>query len=277
LEEGKFNFHKILKKGEKKKVDYIKHLEAFYTQINYNPISSNAMTMYQALLFIAYQAKRIDELSVANNRLQMMCGLTEKEFRNSRNELINKNYIKYKKGRNQNSAPKYYIPSVYENSIQEKGRPPGRAVGIATGIAEGSPTGNIMTRLDLLFNYLNNSSQDFFEDEKRTINLQDKALLILHLKRLGLFVEDKKIIELFTESTLLMTKIYYWTIKELYFSAFKQYLNKLTYNRITEKYLKAWQYTDADTNFDAKRLIGYLIKSIQEMFKEEEAKNGNHK
>lgn len=258
-------------------MDYIKHLEAFYTQINYNPISSNAMTMYQALLFIAYQAKRIDELSVANNRLQMMCGLTEKEFRNSRNELINKNYIKYKKGRNQNSAPKYYIPSVYENSIQEKGRPPGRAVGIATGIAEGSPTGNIMTRLDLLFNYLNNSSQDFFEDEKRTINLQDKALLILHLKRLGLFVEDKKIIELFTESTLLMTKIYYWTIKELYFSAFKQYLNKLTYNRITEKYLKAWQYTDADTNFDAKRLIGYLIKSIQEMFKEEEAKNGNHK
>lgn len=253
-------------------MDYIKQLEAFYSKLNYNPLSSNAMTVFQAILYIAYQAKRTDELSIANTRLMSMCNLTLKQFQTARNELITKIYIAYKKGRNQNEAPKYCVIRLYELETSSQGKPLGIAEGIAQGKPEGTAQGMAQgyinkTRLDLLFNYFNNEQQDFFEDGKRTINLQDKAFIILHLKRLGIFVNDEEVLELFTEPILLQTQIFYWIIKEIYFSAYKIYLKKLNYNTLCMKFLKAKQYTNADEKFDAERIIGYTIKSLQEEFK----------
>lgn len=259
-------------------MDYIKQLEAFYSKLNYNTLTSNAMNLYQVILFIANQAKRTDELSIANTRLMSICNLTLKQFQSARNELITKKYIDYKKGGNQNIAPKYCILILTRNDESEKGNAEGialvRAEGIAEGKAQGIPDGYInKTRLDLLFNYFNNTQQDFFEDGKRTINLQDKAFIILHLKRLQIYVDNTDVLELFTEVALTQTKIFYWIIKELYFSSYKVYLKELTYKTLCLKYLKAKEYTNADIEFNAERLIAYTIKSLQEEFKKKEQKN----
>jgi len=259
-------------------VDYIKQLEAFYSTLNYNTLTSNAMNLYQAILFIAYQARRTDELSIANTRLMSICNLTPKQFQSARNELITKKYIDYKRGRNQNIAPKYCITILYNDGMSEKGNAEGmalvRAEGMAEGKTHGMPDGYINnTTLDLLFNYFNNAQQDFFEDGKRTINLQDKAFIVLHLKRLQIYVDNADVLELFTEVALTQTKIFYWTIKEIYFSAYKVYLKELTYETLCLKYLKAKKYTKADIEFNAERLIAYTIKSLREEFEEKEQKN----
>lgn len=259
-------------------MDYIKQLEAFYSKLNYNTLTSNAMNLCQAIFFVANQAKRTDELSIANSRLASMCNLTPKQFQSARNELIVKKYIDYKKGRNQNVAPKYCVTILYNDGTSKKGNAEGVALvgaeGMTEGIAQGMAEGYINnTTLDLLFNYFNNTQQDFFEDGKRTINLQDKAFIILHLKRLQIYVDNTDVLELFTEVALTQTKIFYWIIKELYFSSYKVYLKELTYKTLCLKYLKAKEYTNADIEFNAERLIAYTIKSLQEEFKEKEQKN----
>lgn len=174
-------------------MDYEKQLEAFYSNLNYNPISTNAMAIYQYVLFIAHIAKRNDQLSIANTRLMSICNLTLKQVQAARNELILKKYFDYKKGKNQNEAPKYSIPILYKNEHIEKGQALGQAEGMAhrqaLGQAEGMTLGYINTlhyntTLDLFFNYINNSTQDFFENEQDKINLQDKAIIVMHLKRL---------------------------------------------------------------------------------------------
>lgn len=177
-------------------MDYEKQLEAFYSNLNYNPISANAMTVYQAILFIAHTANKIEQLSIANTRLMSICNLTLKQFQAARNEILTKKYIDYKKGRNQNDAPKYAVSILYGHTCSKIGQPEGQAEGMAQRQphrqAEGMALGYIntlhyITTLDLFFNYINNSTQDFFENEKDKINLQDKAIIVMHLKRLRYF------------------------------------------------------------------------------------------
>lgn len=110
-------------------MDYERQLEEFYSKLNYNPLSTNAMALYQAILYIAHIAKRIDELSIANTRLMSICRLTIKELQSARNELIIKEYMKYKKGRNQNEAPKYSVTILYEVLKSKKDSHKGRRRG----------------------------------------------------------------------------------------------------------------------------------------------------
>ena len=121
---------------------------------------------------------------------------------------------------------------------------------------------------NLFFNYINNSAQDFFENGKDKINLQDKAIIVMHLKKLGVFVEDTRILEVFTEIKLLEIKIFYWAIKEIYFSAYRVYLNKLTYNNLCLRFLKAKEYVATEEGIDLERMIAYFIKCLQTELKE---------
>ncbi len=200
------------------------------------------------------------------------CSLTLKELQNARNELINKKFLEYKKGRNQIETPKYYVSTLYELDKEKIGQPEGQAEGMAMvrplRQAQGMTQGYIntlhyITTLDYFFNYINNSAQDFFESENDKINLQDKAIIVMHLKRLGILVEDQSILELFTENKLIETKIFYWAIKEIYFSSYRIFLNKLTYNDLCLRFLKSKEYVSNEHGIDVERLIPYFIKCIQ--------------
>ncbi len=125
-------------------MDYIKQLEAFYSTLNYNSISTNALAVYSAVLHIAYLANRYDELSIANTRLLSICNLTTKQLQAARNELITKNYFAYKKGSNQNIAPKYTIIKLYENCNKEN-RATGRATTVVSKGATTRATGRATT------------------------------------------------------------------------------------------------------------------------------------
>lgn len=260
-------------------MDYEKQAEAFFFNINYNPVSATATAVFHALLFVAHCANRVDDLSISNGRLASLSGVKSlKELQNARNELINKNYISYKRGRNQNIAPKYSLPACSQNAIRKKGQPEGRAEGMAEGIpegvAEGMTTGYLKTRLDLFFSYLNNSHADFFEDGSRTINAKDKISIIMNLKRLEIYIDNLEILSLYSEQSLLQAKMFYWIIKEIYFRPSGRYLKNLTNNMLAYKYLKAKQYTNAVENFDIEKIIAYTIKSIENELIERSEKNG---
>lgn len=249
-------------------MNYEKQLEDFYSSLNYNQLSPVAIAMYQAMLYVAHCADRLEDLSIANLRLASLSGgIKIKQLQNGRNELINKKYILYKKGANQNVAPKYSIARLSKDDNNKIGQAQGIAGGMAQGIpegtAEGMAQGNINTRLDLLFNYLNNKRDDFFEDGKRTINAKDKVVIVMNLKRLDLYVDNLEVISLFTEQTLLQTKIFYWIIKELYFRPCGIYLKNLNNGTLGYKYLKAKQYTNATEKFDVEKIIGYTIRSVE--------------
>lgn len=259
------------------KMDYVRQLREFYSNLNFNKLSTKAMALYQAILNIADGANWIKELSIANITLMSICNLSIKELQNARNELITKKYIAYKKGRNQNDAPKYSISILYNDSNTKIGQAEGQALGQPhrqpVRQALGQPLGYINTlhyntTLDLFFNYINNNAQDFFENGKDKLNFQDKAIIVMHLKKLGIFIEDTRILEMFTEVKLLEIKIFYWAIKEIYFSAYKVYLNKLTYNNLCLRFLKAKEYVATEEGIDLERLIAYFIKCLQTELKE---------
>lgn len=257
-------------------MNYIEQLDEFYSSLDYQNLSTNAIATYLILLHIDSKTGFMNEFSVANTTLTSKCNITIKQLQNARNELIIKKYIIYKKGRNQNEAPKYHLIRLYKICDVEKGQPHGQAegqpLGQPHGQAEVQPLGYINTlhyntTLDLFFNYIN-SSDDFFENEKDKINLQDKAIIVMHLKRLGLYVEDESVLELFTSDNLIQLKIFYWVIKELHFSAYRTLLNKLTYNNLCLRFLKAKQYVSSNKGIDIERLISYFIKCLQGELKE---------
>lgn len=174
-------------------MNYVEQLNEFYSMLDYQNLSTNAIAVYLMLLHIDSKTKFMNEFSVSNTTLMSKCNLTIKQLQNARNELILKKLIIYKKGRNQNNAPRYRIVKLckeYNKKIgQAQRQPQGQAVGQAQGQADGMTKGYINTlhfntTLDLFFNYINNSSQDFFENEKDKINLQDKSIIIMQLKKL---------------------------------------------------------------------------------------------
>lgn len=89
-------------------MNYIKQLNAFYELLIVNPLSSSALCLYGALLHINNKCNWIAEFTVANSTLQTFTSLSRVALDRARNELIQKGYIKYKKGSG-NQAGKYLI------------------------------------------------------------------------------------------------------------------------------------------------------------------------
>lgn len=258
-------------------MDYIKQLKAFYSTLDYQNLSTNAIAIYLFILHIDSMTRFMREFSVANSTIMSKLRLTIKQLQNARNELITQKYIIYKKGRNQNEAPKYQIVKLYEDYEPKKGQPDGQPLSQADGQPNRQPDGlakgyiislHYNTTLDLFFNYINNNGQDFFENGKDKINLQDKSIIIIHLKRLGILVENTDILNFFTENKIIETKVFYWAIKELYFSPYKVYLNSLTYNQLCLRFLKAKEYVSGDEGIEVERLVSYFIRCLQTELKE---------
>ena len=89
-------------------MNYIKQVNAFYKLIQDNPLSSNAQCLYNYLLNKDSELGWKSEFSVSN---LIVCGFTclsRQALDRARNELVQKGYIKYKKGHS-NQAGKYLI------------------------------------------------------------------------------------------------------------------------------------------------------------------------
>lgn len=94
-------------------MNYIKQLNEFYNTLDFNPISANAISLYIILVCIANKANWISEFTVANITLLSKCKLNMSSMQRARNELVQKGYVYYQKGKNQNDVSKYTIIKLY--------------------------------------------------------------------------------------------------------------------------------------------------------------------
>lgn len=121
-------------------MNYIKQLNEFYSTLDYKPLNAEAISIYFCLLQIANKTGWVDQFRVANNVLMSKCDIDMKKLIRARNNLINKGYITYIKGKNQSEAPIYSIIKLY-NDIADyiaNDIPNDIANGIANGKANGT-------------------------------------------------------------------------------------------------------------------------------------------
>lgn len=78
-------------------MNYEKQLNGFYSILDCNPISATAISLYHAIVNIANKVNWIDELKISNTTLQSKSGLNISTLQRARNELVQKNFIEYKK------------------------------------------------------------------------------------------------------------------------------------------------------------------------------------
>lgn len=84
--------------NRKNKIDMEKQLFEFYSTLDYKPISASAISIYLILLQIARKTDWLTEFKVTNTVLiSKIKGLNISALQRARNELINNNYILYKK------------------------------------------------------------------------------------------------------------------------------------------------------------------------------------
>lgn len=100
-------------------MNYIQQLNGFYNFLPINPLSSNAICLYHVLLHINNKCMWIKEFTVANLTIQSLSGLSRQQLDRARNELIQKHFIWYKKGKG-NQAGKYLIVS-FDTQIETQG------------------------------------------------------------------------------------------------------------------------------------------------------------
>lgn len=91
-------------------MNYIKQINTFYKLIQDNPLSSNAQCLYNYLLNKCSELGWKSEFSVSNLIVCGFTSLSRQALDRARNELIQKGYLKYKKGYS-NQAGKYLIVS----------------------------------------------------------------------------------------------------------------------------------------------------------------------
>lgn len=122
------------------------------------------------------------------------------------------------------------------------------------------------TKLDNLFIYMVNG-----EKNDENILEADRMGIITCLKTLEIYMTDLKLPYMTTEH-LTDIKLQYWTIKELYFSPYKIYLNELTKTKFLFKYLQAKKYMTIDLEDEdvITEFMCYFIKILQTEFKEKE-------
>ena len=73
---------------------YVNQLEEFYSNLDYNPISSKARCLYQVILHLFYKANWTNTIKIANNVLLSKTGLDLSSLQRKRNELVQKRIYK---------------------------------------------------------------------------------------------------------------------------------------------------------------------------------------
>ena len=245
----------------KNKIDIQKQLSEFYSILDFKPLSANAISIYLVLLQIASKTDWLYEFKVTNTILMSKVkGLNISALQRARNELINNQYIFYKKGTNQNVASTYTINKLYNDEIIQFEQANEQADKQASEQANEQADEHIITKLNLLFNYIYKGGSG----EKIGLTENDRNNLILIYSRLEMYVKDSNIYDLMPEERVLDEKIMFWAIKEIYLSPHKIYLNLLTRDKFILKYYKTKKYITEKENYKIKEIIDYFMVCLHD-------------
>ena len=99
-------------------MNYLKQVNKFYELLLINPLNANSQCLYLALLNINNRCNWIKNFTVANITLMTFTGLNISALQRARNNLIQKGYVKYQKGKS-NSAGIYEIIEFEQQSEQQ--------------------------------------------------------------------------------------------------------------------------------------------------------------
>lgn len=237
----------------KNKIDIQRQLDEFYSTLDFKPLSANAISIYLVLLEIDRKTDWLYEFRVTNTILMSKVkGLSISALQRARNELINNQYIFYKKGTNQNVASTYTINKLYNDEFIQFEQ--------ANEQADEQADEHIITKLNLLFNYIYKNGSG----EKIGLTQNDKSNLILIYSKLELYVNNSKAYELMPAERVLDEKIMLWAIKEIYLSPHKIYLNTLTRDKFILKYYKTKKYITEKENYKIKEIIDYFMVCLHD-------------
>lgn len=78
-------------------IDLDKQFDEFYSRLDYFPLSAVAISLYFCILQIAKKRNWQANLKIANSILMNKCSTNVTALQRARNELIQNNYILYKK------------------------------------------------------------------------------------------------------------------------------------------------------------------------------------
>lgn len=92
-------------------MNYIRQINAFYNQIEINPLSSSASILWHTLMHINNKARWVEKFSVAVSVLRVKSGLTESTFKRAREELKKRGYIHFQ-SQGGNRAAMYQIVNL---------------------------------------------------------------------------------------------------------------------------------------------------------------------
>ena len=245
----------------KNKIDIQRQLDEFYSTLDFKPLSANAISIYLVLLEIDRKTDWLYEFRVTNTILMSKVkGLSISALQRARNELINNQYIFYKKGTNQNVASTYTINKLYNDEFIQFEKANEQASEQANEQADEQADEHIITKLNLLFNYIYKNGSG----EKIGLTQNDKSNLILIYSKLELYVNNSKAYELMSAERVLDEKIMLWAIKEIYLSPHKIYLNTLTRDKFILKYYKTKKYITEKENYKIKEIIDYFMVCLHD-------------
>lgn len=245
----------------KNKIDIQRQLDEFYSTLDFKPLSANAISIYLVLLEIDRKTDWLYEFRVTNTILMSKVkGLSISALQRARNELINNQYIFYKKGTNQNVASTYTINKLYNDEFIQFEQANEQASEQANEQADEQADEHIITKLNLLFNYIYKNGSG----EKIGLTQNDKSNLILIYSKLELYVNNSKAYELMSAERVLDEKIMLWAIKEIYLSPHKIYLNTLTRDKFILKYYKTKKYITEKENYKIKEIIDYFMVCLHD-------------
>lgn len=245
----------------KNKIDIQRQLDEFYSTLDFKPLSANAISIYLVLLEIDRKTDWLYEFRVTNTILMSKVkGLSISALQRARNELINNQYIFYKKGTNQNVASTYTINKLYNDEFIQFEQANEQTSEQANEQADEQADEHIITKLNLLFNYIYKNGSG----EKIGLTQNDKSNLILIYSKLELYVNNSKAYELMSAERVLDEKIMLWAIKEIYLSPHKIYLNTLTRDKFILKYYKTKKYITEKENYKIKEIIDYFMVCLHD-------------
>lgn len=101
-------------------MNYIEQLNSFYELQEQHPISIKAFCLYHHLLNINNKLFWKERFVLPNSRLVNLTRIDIRTFDRVRNELIQKGYIEYKKGKG-NQAGEYKIVKLYMQNDRQNG------------------------------------------------------------------------------------------------------------------------------------------------------------
>ncbi|MFD2334641.1 hypothetical protein ACFSR7_35815 [Cohnella sp. GCM10020058] len=98
-------------------MDYMKELNSFRNWLLVNPLSTGEIALWHTLISINNMTGWIEWFTAPNTTVQLLTGLSKQGLDNSRNKLIQKGLISYRKG-NKNAAG-YYKMVPFERMVKK--------------------------------------------------------------------------------------------------------------------------------------------------------------